>query len=101
LGRGEIGRRVASGNEEVGISSYIPLRRSWATPEKERGTLNQRGVVKRHNTLWLKRHQRYNTLSSKFRNFQEFLNVSLHRHHKSTWAPRYYSLTNNDNQLIN
>jgi hypothetical protein len=30
-----------------------------ATPEKERGTLNQRGLVKRHNTLWLKRHQRY------------------------------------------
>jgi hypothetical protein len=87
--------------EKWAFKLYTSKEKLWATPEKERGTLNQRRVVKRHNTLWLKRHQRYNTLSSKFRNFQEFLNVSLHRHHKSTWAPRYYSLTNNDNQLIN
>jgi hypothetical protein len=32
-----------------------------ATPAKERGmNPKPKGVVKRHNTLWLKRHQRYN-----------------------------------------
>jgi hypothetical protein len=68
-----------------------------ATPEKERGTLKPKGDGEEAQHLMVEETPNVQLFLASSRTFKNF-ECSLHRHHKSTYAPHYYSLTNNDNK---